>query len=527
MRPRALASSALLNLPAAAGLAFAFAIWGGLSIGLPEWSWRHRPQLVLAPWRALVPACLLLLVALVFAPARGGKGKAGARPASSGRGRRLLALIALVLCCWCYQVGVSSLASDPSLGREPVDPVIYSGAVIASPVATTYFSVAVGEKDLGRLLRDYPRAMLQLPHHARTHPPGPIIFFRAVSWLIERVAPVREGVEAALVLLTGHSAESVARGFNSAFAGYSGVLRGYRADFELWHTPGDALAAILSGWLLSLCGALSLLPIWALTRLRYGDHAAWWAAALFAFVPSLALFGIEIDQLLLLLSALTVYLAYAGWVRQQPLLSAAAGLVFVGAVLVSFGALALAPFLAIWGALGLARDRSARRAARALAFCGSALAGAGAGVLAFLLLTGCSLLTLISTGLSAHRTGLAFPRSYWQWVLFDPVEFAAFLGAPLAIWALLAVFSKSEGGSATDNLLMAWLLSFLALDLSGVVRGEVGRIWLFLMFPPVIGAAGFLDRRVRLPRAGFALLLAALFFQTYQMKANLQLFSLF
>jgi hypothetical protein len=503
----------LPHLPALAGLLLGAAIWGGLSIGVPEWSWRHRPQLVVAPWRALLPAIVLLAVALLFA-----------RAAQSGR-RLALALILLLLACWFLQLGLAATATDLAVSS---DPVIYSLGVIASPVATTYFSLAIGEGDVGRLLREYPRAMPRLPLHARTHPPGPVIFFHSASWLVQRLPLLRRALETALAALTGFSSDQVARHLDRAFARYAGLFHEYRPDFGLRYDSARVLAALLSGCLLALCGSLSLLPIWALARLRYGDQVGWWAAVLFALVPSLSLFAVAIDQLLLLFSALSLYLAYAGWRRGPPLLAAAAGVAFIGALLVSFAALALIPLLLIWAALGLLRSAPGeRRAARLLPLLGFALAGAAAAAGAFLLLTGCNLLTLIAAGLSAHRGALAYPRSYWVWALFDPVEFAAFLGLPLALWVLVSLFSGSTQVRTGDSLLLAWLITFLGLDLCGLVRGEVGRIWLFLMFPPAIGAADLLCRKVRLPAAGFLLLLAALFFQTYQMKANLGLFSLF
>ncbi len=47
------------------------------------------------------------------------------------------------------------------------------------------------------------------------------------------------------------------------------------------------------------------------------------------------------------------------------------------------------------------------------------------------------------------------------------------------------------------TFLIASAFTFLLLDVSGTVRGEVGRIWLFLMWPLAMMAAPALDQPTR------------------------------
>jgi hypothetical protein len=99
------------------------------------------------------------------------------------------------------------------------------------------------------------------------------------------------------------------------------------------------------------------------------------------------------------------------------------------------------------------------------------------------------------TCLSQHGTfAVLFPRPYWAWTLFNPVEFATFAGAPVS--ALLAVAIVADFGRwwpqrrrrAPCALPWALLVALAALDFSGKNLGEVARLWMFLM--PFAAAAG-------------------------------------
>jgi len=61
---------------------------------------------------------------------------------------------------------------------------------------------------------------------------------------------------------------------------------------------------------------------------------------------------------------------------------------------------------------------------------------------------------------------------------------------------------------------------------SGFVRGEVGRIWLFLMAPAAVFAAGAIEH---FPRRDLAvtITLVLLLLQAVAMRASLQLFNLY
>jgi hypothetical protein len=108
--------------------------------------------------------------------------------------------------------------------------------------------------------------------------------------------------------------------------------------------------------------------------------------------------------------------------------------------------------------------------------------------------SGNSFWDVFSTAMDTH---LNLGRTYWIWVLLNPYEFLMFLGAPVA------VLFATEGwrtwrrtcAGPWQAISPAWALTLsitgtlALLNLSGVARGEVGRIWLLWVAPACLISA--------------------------------------
>jgi hypothetical protein len=78
----------------------------------------------------------------------------------------------------------------------------------------------------------------------------------------------------------------------------------------------------------------------------------------------------------------------------------------------------------------------------------------------------------------------------------NPLECILFTGTALSVagaWTLPRLFSQEN--QRLRWFFASWFLVLLIMDLSGAVRGEVGRIWMFLVWPTSIIAAVGLARR--------------------------------
>jgi len=444
-------------------LGLAAALARGWELGVRgEWVWRHnRLPTLLAP--ALAAGLLLVIVvAVACRPGRWNE----MRPAWRVGLLALLVLLALAL-----QWGLLTAAGSPLVSW------VAPGWIVASPNATTYFSVSFEVVEVRDWLASYPEHMGALPHHARTHPPGFVLFFLLVRRLC--------------AALTSHPApvlEAIADGYNRTF----GTL----------FSPADAAAAMVSAALIAFAGALSLIPLYLLARGLVGAEGAVCGVGLMAGMPGLLLLGASPDQLILALAITTLWLCYSAWRRGSVVRAFLAGITVAVGLLFSLSFAVAGAWLLAWVAIGVlgSRDRSAA-ARRALVGAAIALAGFVLFHLALYLICGYRPLAVAQQAFLAHReiTTTASPRTYWKWLLMNPIEAAVFAGLPLvltALWSARALRREPEWARLRP-FLAAWLTVVALLDLSGTVRGEVGRIWLFLFWPVPLTAGTWLAGRER------------------------------
>ncbi len=436
----------------------------GRPIGVPgAWAWEVRAKAV--PWLALTRVLALSLGLMCV----GGLGLQRIRARCRSDALVLAALVALA---FALQLAVLGLASDASFLLI---------AATASPVSTEYFSTAWGVSDLGEFVGSYPLEMTRGHHHVATHPPGAVIFY----WLCIRAyeSPLfpHSAFDRLVEIVVGAPRDGIAAGVN-AFPGVSLELEGV----------GPALLCCL---VLGACGALSLVPLFLLARAAAGRSTALTVCTLFALSPAPVLFFQGLDSLLLLLALAGMALMLRALQGGKLLPAGVAGLVIGAGFLVSFGAMAaglLTGSLAVLCAL-----RGGRRHAwlSVAAFTG----GVALVILVGHVACGMKLHVILRQGMAAHRefTWVGFRRDYPTWLVLNVVEFACFLGLPLCIAVIgagrEAVRRGWRGLSQADLVGLAGVLVLLLLNLSGSVRGEVGRVWLFMMPPLVLWAGHWLS----------------------------------
>lgn len=425
----------------------------------PEWQWAYRAEGPARPLASAALAAASLLGLLLIS----GTSWARARPRLASRALLGLATLAGV---W-LQLAL--------LEREPQGALRALMARALSPSIGSYHTVAVSEeaRDPIRFLRSHARLLPQLlpdRKHAATHPPGPVLWYRA-----------------ALAACEG------SRTLSDRLLALAGVPAG-RPEAE----QGRAIraAALLGALGLGLCAVLALWPLALLAEtLGHAPLSAARLALLWPLLPATGLFTPALDGALALPVATCAWLlARAGTAsRARPLLEAAlAGLCGGVALFLSYGA---AAFLAL-GVTAVLAATEGVRLARVLS-----AATLAAGVAATLALglpaaLGHQPLLALRTALGLHRALFTAPRDPLVWLLFNPVDFGIFLGAPvaaLAAWATAGSLRRLRGRSALDALdrfRLALAAGIGLLLLAGVTRGEVGRLWVPLMPFTLLAAGG-------------------------------------
>ncbi len=350
--------------------------------------------------------------------------------------------------------------------------------VTSSVAALPYYGEAVMTDDVGELLRHYGdcEGRKRLPDRLRTHPPGPVLYFVCA----------RRAILASPGLIELGRRQLALEGIAAADA--PALVQGYTA---VPMTAEDVIAGMVASLLLSFLGVLTpaalFLVAWAITE----PKTALVSALLAAVIPSLLLFVPSIDGLgtVVVLGALGTFL----WSlrRGSHALAVLSALLWAAAFFWSVGLLVLAlPAAAVL----VYHLRQARQRRAALAVAGVT---AGVFVLTFALLyvavgynpVANTAEILVSQGQIMAAAG----RDRLAWTLMNMYEFGLFLGPMLAVTSLAGLAcalygpdprgSQAQGGArgAIAYLGLGLLAAFVLLDASGSTRGEVGRIWLFLM----------------------------------------------
>jgi hypothetical protein len=253
---------------------------------------------------------------------------------------------------------------------------------------------------------------------------------------------------------------------------------------------------------------ISVLTCWPVARLAeaagVGSKAAASVAILWVLCPAASFFfG---DSLLTFLVTSWAALVCAAFRRVhligQCLLGLASGAVAGTACFVSFAAPPMLVATGV-GALGLTAIGAGawRRTVRVATFA----------VIGFLIVCGIPMafgydaVGTVREALRIHHAQYTAPRSYTTWLRYNLLDFSLFLGWPIVAVAVTAVAGWLWSGRRCDHdrfqpfrLLAVMAVTVLALDLAGVTRGEVGRLWMPLMPMTMVGtlvaASGAVNR---------------------------------
>ncbi|MBM4040280.1 MAG: hypothetical protein FJ290_17375 [Planctomycetes bacterium] len=480
-------------------LVLALVAWGPMPLRVDDWRWMRVAEPAWGGSVAPLVAYSLIGLVAVFAWRAGGR---------LGRGRQ--ALVA---------VGLSALAFVAQVLAARQLPGGYTESIIAlgKPGANRYHAAARGVGAAVPALRDYARWMRGESHQLIvTHPAGPLTLF----WSLNHV------------FVDEATASRFVRQCEDWFAG--GVhVREPEGPVELVRLFGDMTEAELAGvWLatfaLRLAAALAVVPVFALARAVYGVRTGIVAAALMAVVPSLLLYSPGIDQAFPVLAGTACWLAWTAGARGSLLRAALAGASVSVGLLYSLSFAVVGGWAALLCAAALARSEGLRGAKRVAALGAAGVAGFAVPVVTLYLAVGYNSPDVWVACVEANAKFNALSgRVYWKWLLVNPVEFLVFLGVPVAV-----LFVSRAAGAVGDlwrrrawreadwaTLVPVGLL--VALNLLGVNRGEVSRLWMFLVPGCVVAAAAQVERCAPYRRAVLVSVLALQAVQTTVLKSLL------
>lgn len=422
--------------------------------GNDEWRWPLRPIEVTG--RVLIP--IITLGLYVFLAARWLKRFAGEISRRSERWFVLYVVLA---------PPIIQLALASAVSRVPL--LEFFGPTV-SVHNSGYFTTAVSTSDLNQLLANFPAQMPSLPIHAQSHPPGAVIA-HWLSWQVFRaLPPLADAVAMPLRTLQCHNP-------------------------GLMSLDNAQIASASLGMLLPLIGGLAAWPLYALAKRLANARVAAITALVFPILPLFALWMSQWDQIYPLLLFIGLYLAHVGLEKNSWWRIFAAGVPLSIASFFSVGDFVLMVIVGLYGAawwivvrrVNSTAGTGSRLKPALLAGLKIAMAftlGCASIWLLYWLFYGVNPLDVISTGSRLAFESTTGNRSYAVWLLGNPIDFFVFLGFPIAILLICNLIKRVSFPRSLLPIAVATFGTLLLLWLSGSVRGEVGRLWMY--FGPLL-----------------------------------------
>jgi hypothetical protein len=458
----------LAGLFTAVGLLFVVAIWFDLSPllrGPDEWRWSLR-QAQVPDWQIVIPlAALAIYVLLCVKWLTLFTAKEPAKRSTQWAERGFLMFLTLA-------APLIQIALAAAVWRSPLFE-FFSATV--SPSVTGFHSVAVTTPNLTEQLAHYAAFMPTLPIHPQTHPPG-LVLLQWLSWRWFVGAPiVSDAIAMPLRTLQCH-------------------------NVALMTLDNPQIASATLGMLIPVLGGFTVWPLFAFGKRVIGLRGAALAAAVFPILPMFALWPSQWDQVFPLFLLGSLYFLHRGLEECSTWRIFSAGVILSCATFLNVGNAVMAVIASLYGLSWWITRRPIRQLlGRPAAQWGRQIIALGAGGLSiwltYALIYQVRADELIAVGMRLASEATRCPmcpstaRSYNVWVVWNVVDFAIFLGVPVALLfaARLPMLLKRAGHRRPTSwapLALAVLVTFALLDLSGIVRGEVSRLWAY--FGPVM-----------------------------------------
>lgn len=459
---------------------FLAVLWlSNLPLGVPgEWEWDRIP-VARGEWIAVVLGWLL---AGVVGALDIGFALVGARRVEGAPRWQVVGwLSGLTLGGFAWLWVVQDSPADPAYGMAKTGWVLYFRGTEG------YFDQArYVMRDVPSYLAGYEQVMAQGDVlHLGTHPPGLMLFHRGCIKLCESSPLLRD-----LLLRTQPAS------FREAIDQTEELNRGSPREL----TSSDRAALWLAALVTQALAGATLIPIYLLVARDHSRSVAWLTAALWPLVPALAVFLPKSDALLPFFGALFLWVWLEGFRLGRLGLCCLAGAILWLSMFLSLAILpigAAAALLTIWeGALCTASERSAIALRDWALRIGAAAIGWAIPVVALAVFFKLNLLRVWSWNYHNHAGFYQQNvRTYWLWLVANPIELAFALGTPLALAALLGIYFQLRSGWRRRAAGPAWCLTavWLLLWLSGKNMGEAARLWLIIMPWAVWLAAGYLS----------------------------------
>jgi hypothetical protein len=350
---------------------------------------------------------------------------------------------------------------------------------IVDPGINGYFTAAIHIDNVRDFLQNYPSLLVSsLPQHSRGDPPGPVLIMYFVISFFKSVP-----------LLTNFLIE---------------LIRNPATDAKnLWIPLADyqKVSAVFLGFLMHFLSAITIIPFYFLIKNISTKISALRSTFIWGIIPSLTFFSLIFDPFYTIFPILSFLFLVLGYKRKDYLKILLAGIIFSFGLFFNISILPLLLFLILL--LIFVKNLSKVKL-----------------IIYFSLGLVLVPLVLLFFGYNSLTSGLILissqtPRDYLSWLLYNPYDVFVYMGIPVSILFIIFIYKilKNKKLYNLKIIILAYLAMFFTLVVSGISRGEVGRIWISLMILPVGVVSYYLTEKLKYSSQKIAVILILIIIQ--------------
>ena len=328
--------------------------------------------------------------------------------------------------------------------------------------------------------------------HTGTHPPGLFLVFHGLIAVCERSSNLCSFLDFTQPGSFREALDVIA-------------ANGQRRHVPRPLLPLDRRVLWLATLLVMLSASLAVIPLYGLLRETSSSSSAWIGAALWPTMPAIAIFTPKSDVLFPFIALMFLWIWLVAWRKQSPLLAACAGFIaWIGL----FCSLAFLPIFLMatcmtagssW-VFAMTTDSIVHQEPvvrpsrfflfpnRSLSCIVPALMGIFGPVFCLWYFARMNLLLVWYWNYQNHAGFyLQFPRTWWKWLLVNPLELTFAAGLPVVFLAAMGCsqalrqLKKTGQISLQTSLVVSIIGVWGLLWLTGKNSGEAARLWILFL----------------------------------------------
>ncbi len=265
-------------------------------------------------------------------------------------------------------------------------------------------------------------------------------------------------------------------------------------------------------YLFPLIASLAVIPIYILSKWIWREEYALYPGFFYIISTNFVLMPLSMDQFVMPLLFLGTLLLASQAIRKQSFWWAVVtGIFFYFSIYFSFSLLPVIGMVIFWISIDFWMHRTQRHISCLLKLLGGFFLGAAFLLVLFRVGINYDIFLRYTSAFAQHRAHKDFQSDLPAMVtalVINNFEFLFWTGIPLILLALSSTGRSiyaviKDSGHAVDSFSVALFFTYLAINILGQTRSEVGRLWLYLVPAFCILAAKEAGGLFRKPASGF------------------------